>query len=162
MKPNHVFGAAATIVRGAQGVKGVVAKGGAEVGGAIARGGGVIARGGVDVLTAGPNLAGGFLTAHAEVGTVHRRTSCRTCVHFLLLRQQVVETRSPSEAGRGSLRDTTRQLCSPLTLQSSIESPRIRRLLLITSFLHNGNQYTKFALEVTHNVATTFFPCLMD
>lgn len=69
MNPDHVLGAAATIVRGAQELKGVVVKGGAEVGGAIARGGGVIARGGVDVLTAGPNLAASLLSAHAEVGT---------------------------------------------------------------------------------------------
>ncbi|CAN0478391.1 unnamed protein product, partial [Ectocarpus sp. 12 AP-2014] len=50
----------------AEGVKGVVTKGGAEVGGAIARGGGVIARGGVDILAAGPNLAAGLITPHAE------------------------------------------------------------------------------------------------
>lgn len=51
----------------AEGVKGVVTKGGAEVGGAIARGGGVIARGGADILAAGPNLAAGLITSHAEV-----------------------------------------------------------------------------------------------
>ena len=71
MMPNQVLDAAATVVRGAQGVKGVVVKGGAEVGGAIARGGGVIARGGVDVLTAGPTMAAGLLNAHAEVGTTY-------------------------------------------------------------------------------------------
>lgn len=53
----------------AEEVKGVVTKGGAEVGGAIARGGGVIARGGVDILAAGPNLAAGLITSHAEVST---------------------------------------------------------------------------------------------
>ncbi|CAM9490330.1 unnamed protein product [Ectocarpus fasciculatus] len=50
----------------AQGVKGVMTKGGAEVGGAIAKGGGVIARGGADILAAGPTLAAGLITSHAE------------------------------------------------------------------------------------------------
>lgn len=63
---------AATLARSAQGVKDVVTKGGAEVGGVLARGGGVIARGGVDMLAAGPNLAAGLITAHAEVGAVER------------------------------------------------------------------------------------------
>lgn len=73
MKPSHVLDTATNIVRGAQGVKGAVVKGGAEVGGANARGGGVIARGGVGVLTAGPTIAAGLVSAHAEVSTVPRQ-----------------------------------------------------------------------------------------
>lgn len=60
--PNYLFDAAASLVRGAEGVKGAIAKGGAEVGGAIVKGG-------VDILTAGPNRAAGLINAHVEVRT---------------------------------------------------------------------------------------------
>lgn len=65
-----MFDAAATFARSAQGVKDAVTKGGTEVGGVLAKGGGVIARNGVDLLAAGPNLAAGLINAHAEVGAV--------------------------------------------------------------------------------------------
>lgn len=68
---NRVFDVAATIARSASLKRRsqIVAKSGAEVGGAIAKGGAVIAKGGVEVLAAGPNLAASLVTAHAEVGT---------------------------------------------------------------------------------------------
>lgn len=62
---NHLLGAAASLVRGAEGVKGVIVKSGAEVGG-------VIVRGGVGMLAAGPNRAADLISAHAEV-RVHWR-----------------------------------------------------------------------------------------
>ncbi len=69
--PNRVFDAAATLAKSASLKRRtkVVAKSGAEVGGAIARGGAVIAKGSVEVLAAGPNLAATLINAHAEVGT---------------------------------------------------------------------------------------------
>lgn len=69
--PDYLFDAAASLVRGAEGVTGVIAKGGAEVGGAIVRGG-------VDILAAGPNRAAGLINAHVEVRTLVE-------VHKLLL-----------------------------------------------------------------------------
>ena len=57
--PNYLFDAAASLVRGAEGVKGAITKGGAEVGSAIVRGG-------VDILAAGPNRAAGLIHAHVE------------------------------------------------------------------------------------------------
>ncbi|CAM9416805.1 unnamed protein product, partial [Scytosiphon promiscuus] len=61
-RANHVQ----ALVRGAKEMKGAVAKGGAEVGGALVRGGDAIAKGGVGVLVAAPNLAAGLISAHAE------------------------------------------------------------------------------------------------
>lgn len=58
--PSYVFDAAATLRRGAEGVREVIAKGGAEVGGAIVRGG-------VDILAAGPSRAADLIMEHVEV-----------------------------------------------------------------------------------------------